>query len=79
MLEFHKQKQKISYDKSTLDFDFKIGKQVLLKNKTGHKLYFKYTGPYKVESIEEKDNKVFSNNKNKKQTVHKDRLKVFIC
>jgi len=27
-----------------------------LKNETGHKLDFKYTGPYKVESIEKNDN-----------------------
>jgi len=48
-----------------------------LKNETGHKLDFKYTRPYKVESIEEKDNIVISNNRNKEQTVHKDRLKMF--
>jgi len=47
MLESHKLKQKISYDKTSLDFDLKIGDQVLLKNETGHKLDYKYTGPYK--------------------------------
>jgi len=45
MLECHKKKQKIRYDKNTLDFDLRIGDQVLLKNETGHKLDFKYTGP----------------------------------
>jgi len=49
-----------------------------LKNETGHKLDFNYTGAFKVESIEEKDTIVISNNKNKKQTVHKDRLQIFI-
>jgi len=78
MLESHKKKQKIRYEKNSLDFDLKIGDQVLLKNETGHKLDFKYTGPYKVESIEENDNIVISNNKNKKQTVHRDMLKIFI-
>jgi len=37
MLESHELKQKISYDKTSLDFDLKIGDQVLLKNETGHK------------------------------------------
>jgi len=49
---------------------FKPLKPPGLKNETGHKLDFKYTGPYKVESIEENDNTVISKNKNKKQTVH---------
>jgi len=39
---------------STLNFDIRIGDRVLLKNKTGHKLDFKLTGPYKVESMEKK-------------------------
>jgi len=49
-----------------------------LKNETGHKLDSKYTGPYTVESLEDNENIIISNNKNKKQTVHKDRLKTFI-
>ena len=50
---------------------------MLLKNEVGHKLDFKYTGPYIVEKIEDNDNIVISGNKSKKQTVHKDRLKIF--
>jgi len=55
-----------------------IGDKVLLKNETGHKLDSKYTGQYRVESLEENENKIISNNKNKKQTVHRDELKTFI-
>lgn len=33
--------------------DIAIGYIVLLKNETGHKLDFKYTGSYKVEIIQE--------------------------
>jgi len=67
MLESHKLKQKISYDKTSLDFDLKIGDQVLLKNETGHKLDYKYTSPYKVTEIGERNNIIITNNKNKKQ------------
>jgi len=49
-----------------------------LKNETGHKLDSKYTGPYSVEQIGDRDNITIINNKNKKQIVHKDRLKMFI-
>jgi len=49
-----------------------------LKYETGHKLDLKYTGPYRVEQIGDKDNITIINNKNKKQIVHKNRLKLFI-
>jgi len=66
MLESYKLKQKISYDKTSF-----------LKNETGHKLNYKYTGLYKVTEIGERNNNIITNTKNKKQTVHKDRLKTF--
>jgi len=78
MLKSHKLKQKISYDKTSLDFDLKIGDQVLLKNETGPKLDLKYTGPYRVEQIGDRDNITIIYNKNRKQIVRKDRLKLFI-
>jgi len=74
MIEENKRKNKEFYDLTTND----IGDKVLLKNETGHKLDSKYTGPYTVESLEENENIIISNNKNKKQAVHKDRLKTFI-
>jgi len=55
-----------------------MGDKVLLKNEIGHKLDSKYTGPYTVESLEVNENIRISNNKTKKETVHKDRLKTFI-
>jgi len=44
MLDYNKIKQKIRYDKNSIDFDLKIRDQVLLKNETGHILEFKYIG-----------------------------------
>jgi len=43
-----------------------------------HKFDYQYTGPYKVTEIGEWNNIIITNNKNKKQTVHKDILKTFI-
>jgi len=77
MLEEQKKKNKELYDLKLNDISISIGDKVLLKNETGHKLDFKYTGPYTVVKIEERDNIVISNDKKKPQTVHKDRLKLF--
>jgi len=51
MLETNKQKR--NYDEYSLNFEIKIK---IKKNDVGHKLDFKYAGPYKAESIGEKDN-----------------------
>jgi len=75
MIEGNKRKIKVFYDLTAIDIDISIGDKVLLKNETGHKLNSKYTGPYTVERLEENENIIISNNKNKKETVHKDRLK----
>ncbi|NUL20231.1 hypothetical protein HUN27_25735, partial [Agrobacterium tumefaciens] len=73
MLEEQKKKNKELYDLKLNDISISIGDKVLLKNETGHKLDFKYTGLYTVVKIEERDNIVISNDKKKPQTVHKDR------
>jgi len=78
MLEANKNRNKLLYDHKANDIDISLGDQVLLKNETGHKLDPKYTGPYIVTEIGDRDNIVITNNKQKKQTVHKDRLKIFI-
>ena len=78
LLEANKNRNKILYDQKVRNIDISVGDQVLLKNETGHKLDPKYTGPYKVTEIGDRDNIVITNNKNKIQTVHKDRLKIFI-
>jgi len=78
MIEQNKRENKEFYDLTANDIDISIGGNVLLKNEKGHKLDSKYTGPYTVERLEENENIIILNNKNKKQTVHKDRLKTFI-
>jgi len=50
----------------------------LLKNETGHKLEFKYTGPYTVTEIGARDYITILGSKHKKQVGHKDRLQFFI-
>jgi len=78
ILESNKRKQKFYYDKNCFDFELKIGDQVLLKNETGHKIEYKYTGPYTVIGIGDNENIRISNINKKEHKVHKDRLKVFI-
>jgi len=75
MIEENKRKNKEFFDLTANDIDISIGDKVLLKNETGHKLDSKYTGPYTVESLEDNENIIISNNKNMKQTILKDRLK----
>jgi len=77
MIEKNKANNKIVYDQKIKNIDISVGDQVLLRNETGHKLDYQYTGPYKVTEIGERSNIIITNNKNKKQTVHKDRLKMF--
>lgn len=77
LLEAHKEKNKENYDLKIKDIELEVGDKVLLRNEVGHKLDFKYTGPYKIESIGDNNNITLLTNKNKKQIVHKDRLKKF--
>jgi len=70
MLEANKNRNKLLYDHKANDIDISVGDQVLLKNETGHKLDPKYTGPYIVTEIGDRDNIVITNSKQKKQTVH---------
>ena len=44
LLEVNQMKQKNNYDKDLLDYNFKIGALVLLKNDNGHKLEQSYKG-----------------------------------
>jgi len=62
----------LPYDQKIKNIDISVGDQVLLRNETGHKLDYQYTGPYKVTEIGERNNIIITNNENKKQTVHKD-------
>jgi len=78
MLDKIKIRNKMHYDKQVLDFKTKIGDKVLLRNETGHKLDPEYIGPFTVVALEENNNIIIKNNKNKEQKVHKDRLKMFI-
>jgi len=76
MIDEHKEKNKKLYDEKARNLDILVEDKVLLNNETGQKLDSKYTGPCKVKEIGENNNVIITNNKNKKQTVHKDRLKV---
>jgi len=77
MLDKAKADRKIKYDRNISNFELKIGDKILLKNETGHKLDNNYLGPYLVSEIGDNDNITIIGNKNKKQIVHKDRLKIF--
>lgn len=77
MLENHKRKNKEYYDRKVLDKEIIINDKVLLRNETGHKLDNRYLGPYIVVGIEEPNNIIIKDDKNKTQKVHKDRLKTF--
>jgi len=77
LLEKAKSYRKQLYDKKTSDFQLKIGDKVILRNESGHKLDPVYIGPYTVETIEDRDNIVIRDTKQKKQKVHKDRLKIY--
>ena len=77
IIEKYKEKQKIFYDKTTLDIEFKIGDKVLLRNEAGHKLDNKYLGPFSVVRIEDDGNVLILGKKNKKQVVHRNRLKIY--
>jgi len=76
MLEKAKAYRKQNYDKKTSDFKFKKGDKVTPRNEAAHKLDPVYLGPYMVETIEDRDNIIIGNKKQKKQKVHKDRLKI---
>jgi len=78
MIEKNKENNNIVYDQKIKNIDILVGDQVLLRNETGHKLDYQYTVPYKVTEIGKINNIIITNNKNIKQTVHRDRLKTFI-
>ncbi|OIC27728.1 hypothetical protein A7M48_19275 [Acinetobacter baumannii] len=77
MLDKAKADRKIKYDRNISNFELKIGDKILLKNETGHKLIIIILGPYLVSETGDNDNITIIGNKNKKQIVHKDRLKIF--
>jgi len=77
MLDLNKHKNKELYDSKAKEIHLSIGDKVLLRNEVGHKLDFQYTGPYRIEKLEDRDNIIISGNNNKKQTVHKNRIKIF--
>ena len=78
LLDRNKLRQKINYDKNTVDCNFNIGDLVLLSNETGHKLEEKYKGPFKIKNILLRNNiEIIDINTNKEQLVHKNRLKIY--
>ena len=77
LIQEKKLKYKEYYDRNKLEIDIKIGDQVLLRNDTGHKLENKYVGPLEVVRIDEDGNVLVLGDKNKKQLVHRNRLKIY--
>ena len=65
------------YDNNVKELNIDIGDKVILMNEVGHKLDFKYKGPYRIDRIDDNGNVVIVGKNNKKQTVHKDRLKIY--
>lgn len=55
----------------------KVGDKVLVKNSAGHKLDNIYTGPFTVKSIDNMNNCIIIDEKQKETKIHKDRLRVF--
>ena len=77
-IDRYKEKQKLFYDKTALDYKFKIGDLVLVKNEVGHKLDRQYKGPFEIINIDLRNNVTLVDKKtNKEQIVHKNRLKIF--
>lgn len=78
MLNKHKEKQKETYDRNSIEYNFTIGDLVLLKNETGHKLDKQYLGPFRIKEILLKENvNIIDIKTNKEQVVHKNRLKIY--
>lgn len=78
LLDKHKLRQKLAYDKNTLDYKFNIGDLVLLKNEAGHKLDTAYKGPFKIKNLLVRDNvNIIDIKTSKEQIVHKNRLKIY--
>lgn len=77
ILELNKAKNKYYYDEKLTSLDLKIGDKVILRNDSGHKLDPVYLGPFEVVEIEKNNNIVIKTNKDKKQKVHKNRLKLY--
>jgi transposase InsO family protein len=64
------------YDRNVLPFVYKKDDLVLIKNETGKKLSKLYNGPFKV--VEDQGPNVIILNKGKNETIHKNRVKLFI-
>ena len=78
LLDRNKLKQKLNYDRDIIDYNFRIGDLVLLKNEAGHKLETQYKGPYKIKKIDLRNNvTIFDKKTNKTQIAHKNRLKLY--
>jgi len=68
MVEENKKNNKILYDQKINNVDISVGDKVVLRNETGHKLDYQYTGPYKLTEIGERNNIIITNNKKKKNS-----------
>jgi RNase H-like domain found in reverse transcriptase/Reverse transcriptase (RNA-dependent DNA polymerase)/Integrase zinc binding domain/Retroviral aspartyl protease len=75
-IESAKKQRKIKFDNKIAPLDLKIGDDVLITNEVRHKLDPWYDGPFKIVEILG-PNCTIQKNKDKRITVHKNRLKKY--
>lgn len=63
MLEGHKISNKKIYDLKIKNMEIALGDKVLLRNEVSHKLVAKYTGHFKIESVEDRNIIIISGKK----------------
>lgn len=72
-IEKSKMISKRYYDKKLNSIEVKIGDKIKIEKEPRNKLKSIYEGPYVVEKVEE-ENITYIDNKNKKHTIHKNRI-----
>ena len=78
LLDINKINQKNNYDRNTLDWNFKIGDLVFLKNEFVHKFDNQYKRPHKINQLDLRNNvTIVDKITNKEQIIHKYRLKLY--
>lgn len=77
-LEESKQLIKKEFDKKSREINLKIGEYVLIKNEERRKFDPIYLGPLLIRDIKGVNVTIFDENKNKEQTVHKNRIIKFV-
>lgn len=77
ILEKLKIRNKTYYDRDAKPTSIKTNDLVLIERKPYDKFKSVYKGPYKVDSVTGSNVTIIDTDKNKKQTVHKDRTRLY--